>query len=638
MNRRRGRSGCCIPASRSCAGAWNRTGNAVGRRRSWSAKAPGYVLTLSDDAVDTWQFAALVRQAGISQDQAETVALVDEAMSLWTDTPFAAYQGHDWADAEITRLSDLRATAVELRATAALGLGRSTTVISDLEQHVRDYPLREQAVRLLALALYREGRQGEALAALSRARQQLIDDLGIDPGPELRQLESDILTQAAHLTAPIPVPVATLPQQQARAEPPSDDFVGRDAELSRLHQAAARTSTRSSVVWIDADAGFGKSTLVERFCDATIARQGSGPVGAAGAVRWTVARGRCSEVDGAPPGWAWHEVLRDLTGSTLGGGPPTVDEVFPTADRGAFVLARAIEDAVLALGPDRRALIVLDDLHRGDEETLQVLRHIANVSRSGVLLVGTFRSHEIGPPLATTLAAVVERTVDRIELGGLDRASSAILLRRFTDRPMTDQTRGLLVERSAGNPLFLRELGQLVAAEGVEDATSELPAAIRDLLLRRIGRLPTGTVDTLSRAAVLGRDIDFDVLLALESGSSQPHVGGRPDRCPGHGIGGRVAASADPRRIAFHARADQGHLLRTAGTVAPVAAASGRLGCHRAAVPGHGRPTRLPQRGRAGSTNRDPGGRAPDDRVRPRLPLRSNGRGDASCRECAACP
>ncbi len=152
-------------------------------------EGPGYALRVAADAVDAWRFEAVVGARQVAPDRLE------EALGWWRGP---AYAGLDepWARDERARLEEVRLHAVELRAEALLGLGRAADVVPDLDAHVAGHPWRENAWRLLALALWRAHRQADALAVLRRARDLLREQLGIDPGPELRRLESDILRQA----------------------------------------------------------------------------------------------------------------------------------------------------------------------------------------------------------------------------------------------------------------------------------------------------------------------------------------------------------------------------------------------------------------------------------------------------------
>jgi len=456
------------------------------------SSSPGYLLDLPEDAVDVWEFAALCRAAGALTDPAAVVEAADRALALWTDEPFGAYADDEWAALEATRLAGLRTDLVETRAAAALDLDRAGEVARDLEPHVRAHPLHERGARLLATAYYRLGRQGEALAVLAGLRERLVDELGLDPGPELRELETAILNhdpalRVAARVAPAPVPAAPAPA------PVVDDVLGSADELARLH-AVAGAATGPTLVWVTGEAGIGKTTLVERFCDESVST-------------WRIARGRCPEVDGSPPGWAWAEALAELRGAA-----PE-----PAAVRGLtpFDLAHELADELQGVG--HPALVVLDDLHRADGETLQVLRHLLSAVRRPLLVVATFRPDEAGPDLGMTVAAVADRTGERIDLAGLDDDAALALLRASCPTELPEATWEALVERAGGSPLFLRQVGRLAASEGAQLATTGLPSAIRDILDRRLVRLPAATVDLLSRAAVLGRDIDLDLVVACET-------------------------------------------------------------------------------------------------------------------------
>ncbi|MGC5011204.1 BTAD domain-containing putative transcriptional regulator [Streptosporangium sp. DT93] len=160
---------------------------------------PGYALRASSGQVDTWRFESAVKTAG---EPAVVWERLDAALALWRGPALAEFSDLSWAVTEAGRLEELRLIAVERRADAGLLLGHSGALVPDLEAHASAHPLREEAWRLLALALYRNGRQGDALGALRRARMLLRDELGLDLGATLQRLESDMLAQAVHLDAP----------------------------------------------------------------------------------------------------------------------------------------------------------------------------------------------------------------------------------------------------------------------------------------------------------------------------------------------------------------------------------------------------------------------------------------------------
>ena len=168
--------------------------------------AGGYSLDLAADEVDARRFALLVREARTRPDDAES--LITEALELWRGAAYAGTAAPS-LDAEATRLDELRLTAIEDLWDVRIRQGREGEAVGELEQLVREHPLRERFWALLARALYRAHRQGDALAALRRAREHLADELGVDPGPELRRLEDLVLRQDPSLDEvdPLPTPV-----------------------------------------------------------------------------------------------------------------------------------------------------------------------------------------------------------------------------------------------------------------------------------------------------------------------------------------------------------------------------------------------------------------------------------------------
>ncbi|AWS44040.1 BTAD domain-containing putative transcriptional regulator [Streptosporangium sp. 'caverna'] len=161
-------------------------------------EGPGYALRAEPDTVDAWRFERAVTAAATLPPE-EVLARLEEALGWWRGPAYAEFADEAWARTERSRLAELRLRAVELRAEARLALGLAAEAVPDLDAHVAEYPWREDAWHLLALALYRTGRQGDALAVLRRARTLLVEQLGVDPGPGLRRLEADILDHAPHL-------------------------------------------------------------------------------------------------------------------------------------------------------------------------------------------------------------------------------------------------------------------------------------------------------------------------------------------------------------------------------------------------------------------------------------------------------
>jgi len=153
---------------------------------------PGYALRARQEQVDAWRFESLAKTDGSAREVWDTL---DHALALWRGPALAEFAELHWAATEAARLEQLRLIAVERRADAGLALGRATALVADLAAHAAAHPLREEAWRLLALALYRTGRQGDALGALRRARAAWREELGLDLTAGLRRLEGDMLAQ-----------------------------------------------------------------------------------------------------------------------------------------------------------------------------------------------------------------------------------------------------------------------------------------------------------------------------------------------------------------------------------------------------------------------------------------------------------
>ncbi|MFC4051120.1 BTAD domain-containing putative transcriptional regulator [Actinomadura syzygii] len=480
---------------------------------------PGYALRLPDANVDAWRFDALVGEAAdlLEADAAAARRRAEPALAAWRGPAYAEFAALPWAANEAARLDERRRLAVERRAEAMLRLASAAEAVPDLEAHAAANPLREEAWRLLALALYRAGRQGDALGALRRARAALTEELGVDPGPALRRLEADILAQAPALAEPVRPVLRAVPEPADEPEP-GPAFVGRAAELARLGAAARDAAAgRGGLVLVGGDAGMGKTALAERFARSLAGRG------------WTCAWGRAPETGGAPAAWPWAELLRELSAAApppadlAGRLAPLLDDAVraaadPEADvsTGRFRLHLAVGDYLAGLADGAPLLLVLDDLHWADEETLALLARLAGRLRDRpVLLVTTFRQTEVGDGLAAALAALARHEPARIDLRGLSAPEVAALVRETCATGLDDAELSAIAERTGGNPFFTRETARLLDAEGLPAAVRRVPAGVGDVLRRRIGRLPPSVRSVLRDAAVVGRDADLRVLADL---------------------------------------------------------------------------------------------------------------------------
>jgi DNA-binding SARP family transcriptional activator/DNA-binding beta-propeller fold protein YncE len=167
----------------------------------------GYALRLDREQVDLYRFEDLLdrgRTALQHEEPGAAAAILREALALWRGAPLAGLEAEPFARPAAARLDDLRLAAIELRIEADLALGRHTAVVGELERLVSEEPFREGFRRQLILALYRSGRQADALAAYRSARRTLVEELGVEPGPELRELEAAVLRHDPALAPPAP--------------------------------------------------------------------------------------------------------------------------------------------------------------------------------------------------------------------------------------------------------------------------------------------------------------------------------------------------------------------------------------------------------------------------------------------------
>ncbi len=164
----------------------------------------GYELRLDRDGVDVARFERLVEQAAGNEGAPNDAAR--EALKLWQGAPLADVADQPFAGSEVRRLEELRLKAAELAIDGDLALGREEEALAELERLIQDHPLRERLYAQRMLALYRAGRQAEALESYSAARRRLVQEAGIEPGAELRELQGRILRQDPSLRRPEPIP------------------------------------------------------------------------------------------------------------------------------------------------------------------------------------------------------------------------------------------------------------------------------------------------------------------------------------------------------------------------------------------------------------------------------------------------
>ncbi|MEN3341670.1 MAG: hypothetical protein V7644_1074 [Actinomycetota bacterium] len=220
-------------------------------------RGQGYVLELEPDRLDAARFGGLLSAGRAALDDgryAEAAARLAEALSLWRGPALADFGDRRFGQEEAARLEELRLLALEARIEAELDLGRHSEAVAELEALVREHPLREHLYVVLMRALYRCGRQADALEWYRDARRVLRDEVGIEPGPELQSLHRAVLNQEPSLEPP--PPVRSVPSNLP--EPPSR-LIGRSAELESLRALLGREDVR--LVTLSGPGGTGKTRL-----------------------------------------------------------------------------------------------------------------------------------------------------------------------------------------------------------------------------------------------------------------------------------------------------------------------------------------------------------------------------------------
>ncbi|RYP86444.1 hypothetical protein EKO23_09060 [Nocardioides guangzhouensis] len=490
--------------------------------------APGYALRVADGSHDARVFERAVtveqrRLQGLAPvgppsvdagTLTDAVARLDAALALWRGTPYGELEDAAAAVAERARLEELRLVALEHRLLADLALGHHGTAAAELEALTAAHPLRERLWGLRAVALTRSGRQADALDVLRRVRDVLSDELGLDPGPELRDLQAAVLRQDGSLgwvappAASAPAPAAEPATEEPAAQAPEPvglwPMVGRDRDLDELVGAldAAGAGTSSYAV-VTGEPGIGKSRLCAELASVARARG------------VTVLVGRCSQDDGAPPLWAWAQVLEGL-GLSLPIAPDDAGDQAGAQFRSREQLVRQVREAAR----ERPLLIALDDLHWADAATLRVLRLLAETSADEQLMVlSTWRPHpEPTGALAEVAEALARRHAVRRELVGLPAAAVAEVFDSVAHNRPSEEQAAALRARTDGNPFFLVEYARLAGERSDLArlvAEEHPPTGVQEVLTRRLDQLPGDTLTALRAAAVIGRQFDLPTLGAV---------------------------------------------------------------------------------------------------------------------------
>jgi DNA-binding SARP family transcriptional activator len=480
----------------------------------WIESRPGGYLLVDATNVDVVEFERGVergRDALRHLDAAAATASFAQALDLWRGAPLPDLVDHPFGLAVAARLVELRLSAEEELAEARLRCAPAAEMVADLEQAVHAEPLRERRWAQLMLALYRSGRQADALRAYQRARGVLSEQLGVEPGAELRAMERRILEHDPSL---LPDPV---PAPQRRSAPPLPDglatvtrgvMAGRAPELSQLAEqvAAARAGAHVAVV-VHGPPGIGKTRLIGEV--ASRAR-------ADGAV---VLFGRCDRqvftpyqavvdavrplVDAMPeeavrgiPSWQLAELARLLpeVATRLGIEPGALEDVPAARHR----LCDAIAGFLADLGPEGPVVLVIDDLQWIDPAGAAVVRHVLRTVRDRFVLLASYRS---GDPDSDRRLA--DALVD------LSQPSQPVLVQLDTlgeeaVRELAGDDATAVLAATGGSPLFVTELLRFRSATGRLPTGDEVPTGVRHAVDRRVAGLDEATRRLVEAAAVAG--------------------------------------------------------------------------------------------------------------------------------------
>lgn len=469
----------------------------------------GYRLQVEPGELDATRFRELVASAATARaDDRPLDALddLDQALELWKGPAFGEFAEAAFAATAAAELEELRLAAQEDRADAMLAVGQQAKAAAELRLLVTAEPLRERRWEMLALALYRNGRQADALAALREARRALVAELGIEPSAGLRRLEQAVLNQDPALDLRGTVTAVRRP-------PEADSLAGRDDVLRSLRQAflSARAG-QGHLFLVTGEPGIGKTRVSE-----AATRMGT-------ELGFAVALGRCPDGEGTSAFWPWVSVLRALL-DTAG---PDLRELAGRAGLGVLLdigraaelaagrarLHTAIVEIVATAAKRRPLLVILDDLHWADPDSVLVLRVLTTMlPELPLLLFAASRDGaDLTEPAAGLVAQLTSRWATRWPLRRLTEPEVAMVLAdspSFMDHP--DAAR-VVHQRSGGNPFHVIELARLLPRLDPGSLAEALPHGTRDLIQHRLRRLPDKAVQVLVGAAVIGQEFEAAVL------------------------------------------------------------------------------------------------------------------------------
>ncbi|GLY02454.1 BTAD domain-containing putative transcriptional regulator [Actinoplanes sp. NBRC 101535] len=453
-------------------------------------RGDAYLFDAGPGLVDLAAFRERVAaaQAAVGPNRRE-VALENyaEAIALWNGPAGDGLTHRPGGEALFADLNRGFVDACVAAAGLAVPLGRPERILRAVHRAAAMAPLHEPVQAALIEVLAAAGEQAAALDAYRAVRSRLADDLGIDPGPALQ----DAFRRLTDGPAAGPW-----------------ELVGRSAELAALR------ATEGPVV-VTGEPGSGKTRLLEEAA-AEAARAGRRVV-------W----GRCLDGDGTPSMWPWvqvagaivpalpDEIRQDLLDRGIGALVEPRSGALAGPDDGTrFRLFEEVVAVVARAAARRPLLLVIDDLQWADAGSIQLFGHLSARLPAGATLIGAMRDRAPAPGAELSrMLAVASRAPghQRIQVGPLDVAEVAAMVRLETGDSPGPQAAAVIHARTGGNPFFVRELSRLTA--GGADPV-DVPSTVRDVVLDRIAALDDGARNLLETAAFVGRDVNLGVLAA----------------------------------------------------------------------------------------------------------------------------
>ncbi|MEV5553412.1 BTAD domain-containing putative transcriptional regulator [Nonomuraea wenchangensis] len=424
------------------------------------SRAPGYLLRPDPGAVDAGRFAELLARAEAAGSPRARAALLGEALALWRGPAYADFADEEHTRAAILRLEEQRLSALEQHAEARLELGEHALLVGELGDLVTRHPLRERLRAVHMRALYRAGRQSEALAGYAELRERLADELGLDPGPELVALHQAILGQDPALSLPAGRPLTNLPAAVSR-------LIGRDEALTEVCGLVGE----ERLVTLTGSGGVGKTRLALAAADRLLDGFADGA--------WLV------ELDQAVQ-TGLHRTGRDANPAGGAAAPRTPAEAVMAAldireDADSADVAGQLAEALR----HRDALLVLDNCEHVVAEVAELTELLLR-SCPGLRVLATSREPlsvagevlwSVPPlevPASTDLAAMARSDAVRLFV-----ARAAASARGFALDAGNAQAIAQLCRRLDGIPLALELAATRVRALGVHGVASRLDDRFR---------------------------------------------------------------------------------------------------------------------------------------------------------------